>query len=245
MFTGSQKDYDVNHGYQTEMRDFAQRARFVPTPDDVHLVLGVIQRIQFYYRPAHLGRVKYPSVDIDTALVNLFDALGEAMAAGTLQVFLEALLGGIAQLSFMPPARAVELLIPVYEHPAADRYSRTQAKRVLAMEETRLSSDEVAAAFQRGLALISESAAALVEPYSAALDMAQPSTPQPLTDPLSQRELDVLVLVADGLTNQEIADRLYIGVSTVKKHINHIYSKLDVTHRAQAVARARALNILF
>jgi predicted ATPase/DNA-binding CsgD family transcriptional regulator len=67
---------------------------------------------------------------------------------------------------------------------------------------------------------------------------------QQLVDPLSQRELEVLVLIAGGLTNRQIAGQLYIGVSTVKKHINHIYSKLDVTHRAQAVARARTLNIL-
>jgi DNA-binding CsgD family transcriptional regulator len=89
-----------------------------------------------------------------------------------------------------------------------------------------------------------EPAVVLVEPLKTDLEIAPPKTPQPLADPLSQRELDVLVLITEGLTNQEIADRLYIGISTVKKHINHIYSKLDVTHRAQAVARARALDIL-
>jgi ATP/maltotriose-dependent transcriptional regulator MalT len=46
---------------------------------------------------------------------------------------------------------------------------------------------------------------------------------QALVDPLSQRELEILALIAQGLTNQEIADELYIGISTVKKHINHIY----------------------
>ena len=173
----------------------------------------------------------------------LFDALGEAIVVGALQVFLEALLG-IAQLSFVPPALAVELLVLVCEHWAANRYSRTQAKRILAIKETLLSPNELAAALQRGSELTPESAMALVEPYSTTLDMAQPSAPQPLADPLSQRELEVLAIIADGLTNQEIADRLYVGVSTVKKHVNHIYSKLDVTHRAQAVARARALDIL-
>jgi DNA-binding CsgD family transcriptional regulator len=63
-------------------------------------------------------------------------------------------------------------------------------------------------------------------------------------DPLSLRELEVLALIAQGCTNQQIADQLYISVSTVKKHINHIYGKLDVTHRAQAVACARSLKIL-
>ena len=173
----------------------------------------------------------------------LFDALGEAVAMGALQVFMEALLG-IAQLSFVPPALATELMALVCEHPAANRYSRAQAKSVLEMTAALLPQEVFAAALQRGFALTPESAVTLVDPFSTSLEVPPPRTPQPLAEPLSQRELEVLVLVAHGLTNREIADRLYIGVSTVKKHINHIYSKLDVTHRAQAVAHARALNIL-
>ena len=61
---------------------------------------------------------------------------------------------------------------------------------------------------------------------------------------LSERELEVLRLVAEGCSNQDIGDRLYIGVSTVKKHINHIYDKLDVKNRTQAVAVARQRQIL-
>jgi len=61
---------------------------------------------------------------------------------------------------------------------------------------------------------------------------------------LSERELQILQLVADGCSNQEIADRLYIGVSTVKKHINHIYDKLDAKNRTQAVAIARERQLL-
>lgn len=61
---------------------------------------------------------------------------------------------------------------------------------------------------------------------------------------LSEREMEVLRLVAEGNSNQEIANRLYIGVSTVKKHINHIYDKLDAKNRTQAVAAARERHIL-
>jgi len=50
-------------------------------------------------------------------------------------------------------------------------------------------------------------------------------------------------LLADGLTNQAIAQRLYLAVGTVKVHLKHIYGKLDVSHRTQAVARARELNL--
>ena len=67
---------------------------------------------------------------------------------------------------------------------------------------------------------------------------------QPLVEPLSERELEVLGLIAAGLTNREIAGRLFITVGTVKRHINNIYGKLQVHHRAEAVARARDLGLL-
>ncbi|HET9921339.1 MAG TPA: response regulator transcription factor, partial [Ktedonobacteraceae bacterium] len=63
-------------------------------------------------------------------------------------------------------------------------------------------------------------------------------------DALSRSELDVLRLLAAGLSNREIAANLVIAVGTVKKHIEHIYSKLDAHSRTQAVARARTLALL-
>jgi LuxR family maltose regulon positive regulatory protein len=68
---------------------------------------------------------------------------------------------------------------------------------------------------------------------------------QPLIDPLSERELDVLHLMARGDSNQEIADRLVITLDTVKRHVTHIFEKLGVHNRVQAVAKARALGLLF
>jgi LuxR family maltose regulon positive regulatory protein len=65
-----------------------------------------------------------------------------------------------------------------------------------------------------------------------------------MSSPLTSRELEVLHLIAAGCSNQEIADRLFVGVSTVKKHINHIFDKLDVKNRTQAVAYARTLHIV-
>ncbi len=63
-------------------------------------------------------------------------------------------------------------------------------------------------------------------------------------EPLSERELEVLELIAEGLTNQEIATRLFLTLNTVKAHTRNIYSKLGVNSRIQAVARARDLGIL-
>lgn len=73
------------------------------------------------------------------------------------------------------------------------------------------------------------------------------STPAPaaaLPDPLSQREIEVLRLMAEGRSNHEIAATLVIAVSTVKSHINSIFSKLGVASRTQAVARARRLRLI-
>ncbi len=65
-----------------------------------------------------------------------------------------------------------------------------------------------------------------------------------LPDPLSQRELDVLRLLAIGRSNDAIARELVLALSTVKWHVAHIYRKLGVTHRTQAVARARELRLI-
>ncbi|MBN2149664.1 MAG: hypothetical protein JW726_19910 [Anaerolineales bacterium] len=65
-----------------------------------------------------------------------------------------------------------------------------------------------------------------------------------LIEPLSERELQVLRLIADGLSNNEIAGRLYITLSTVKGHASNIFGKLGVKNRTQAVAQARSLGLL-
>lgn len=61
---------------------------------------------------------------------------------------------------------------------------------------------------------------------------------------LSQRETEILTLLATGATNREMAQRLFISESTVKTHLVHIYSKLGVDNRTAAVATARAENLL-
>lgn len=66
----------------------------------------------------------------------------------------------------------------------------------------------------------------------------------PLVEQLSERECDVLRLLAEGMTNEEIAEVLTVATGTVKAHNNHIFGKLGVTNRTQAVARARALQLL-
>jgi LuxR family maltose regulon positive regulatory protein len=68
--------------------------------------------------------------------------------------------------------------------------------------------------------------------------------PSPIVEPLSPREREVLQLIAEGLTNKEIARGLVLSVGTVKVHAHNIYSKLGVSGRTQAIAKARILGIL-
>ena len=61
---------------------------------------------------------------------------------------------------------------------------------------------------------------------------------------LSERELEVLKLMAEGLSNQQIADRLIISLSTTKNHVHNIIEKLNVQGRTQAVTQARELELI-
>lgn len=70
------------------------------------------------------------------------------------------------------------------------------------------------------------------------------SPPQPLIDPLSQRELEVLRLVEQGFSNDQISKKLFLSVSTVKGHNLRIFNKLQAKSRTEAVARARELGLL-
>jgi LuxR family maltose regulon positive regulatory protein len=66
----------------------------------------------------------------------------------------------------------------------------------------------------------------------------------PLSEPLTESEARVLRYLPNNLSKREIADELYVSVNTVKTHVKHLYDKLDVRTRRQAVERARALGLL-
>ncbi len=106
-------------------------------------------------------------------------------------------------------------------------------------------------------ALLSEAAAQGITPaycktllasiegtVQAQLQSAPSSIAETLIDPLSERELEILQLIALGLSNSEISERLFLALSTIKGHNRNIYSKLQVNRRTEAVARGQELGLL-
>jgi LuxR family maltose regulon positive regulatory protein len=93
----------------------------------------------------------------------------------------------------------------------------------------------------RSRALMPEYVATLLAAFGSDLALPAEAT---LPEPLTPREQEILELVAAGLTNPEIAEKLVISPETVKKHTGMIYGKLGVSNRTEAAARARALDLL-
>ena len=75
-------------------------------------------------------------------------------------------------------------------------------------------------------------------------DQPDHSFPPLLVEPLSDRELEVLHLMAQDLSYKEIADQIMVSLNTVRTHVKNIYSKLMVHKRSQAIAKARELHLL-
>lgn len=95
-----------------------------------------------------------------------------------------------------------------------------------------------------GGVLIEPSVARKVVAEFARMAVTTPQDGQSLGEPLSERELEILRLLAQGLTNREIAQRLYLAEGTVKNYVTNILGKIDARDRTQAALRARELGLL-
>ena len=103
---------------------------------------------------------------------------------------------------------------------------------------------EALLAAARGESVLQPSVAARVVARVAALPDDGPTRPQPLVVPLSDRELAVLRLLAEGGSNREIAAALFLAEGTVKNHVTNVLAKLGARDRTQAALRGRALGII-
>ena len=99
-------------------------------------------------------------------------------------------------------------------------------------------------AASRGESVLQPSVAARVLARFAQLSDDAPHRPQPLVVPLSERELGVLRLLAEGGSNREIAGALFLAEGTVKNHVTNVLAKLGARDRTQAALRARALDLI-
>ena len=143
---------------------------------------------------------------------------------------------------------AAELLGLVFTHPNSPQgYLQHHPQMVQLCDdlEHQLGVDAYDAAWEQGTRLEPERVARrLRQELTGDADVLSTGTNHALLDPLTDRELEVLARMVEGCTNREIAGQLYISVNTVKKHVNHIFSKLDVTNRGQAIAQTRRLSLL-
>ena len=104
--------------------------------------------------------------------------------------------------------------------------------------------EAVLAAARGELVLQPSVAAKVVARFAQLPDATAPPPPQPLVVPLSERELAVLRLLAEGESNREIAAALFLAEGTVKNHVTNVLAKLGARDRTQAALRARALDLL-
>lgn len=147
-------------------------------------------------------------------------------------------------------AEGVATLTFVRQHPACDQMTKDKVNQRLDSHQSVRPPPAVADQYGPDLShLITTLLAELSKPVTPAATSASITHPgqrpdQPLIEPLSERELEVLHLLVEGLTNQQIAEKLFVVIGTIKKHTSNIYGKLGVSNRTQAVARARELNLL-
>jgi len=196
------------------------------------------------YSLQEIAKVSLELDDINTARYYCRESLRVALDISSGHSVHEAILRIASMyLRLGRQERAMELSAVVLDHLERVNYTRNWVVAQVEKFKRELPPEMVARALHRaqqwslrelGWALLDELA-----------DVpASPILQQNLTETLSERELEVLRLVAEGLSNREIAARLVVTLGTVKKHLNNIFGKLGVERRTQAIARAQELQLI-
>jgi LuxR family maltose regulon positive regulatory protein len=176
------------------------------------------------------------------AFDELSPALLEAALLGTIEGEPQALLGGhpSGQAALAAIQRQDLFLAPIAERPGWYRYHRLFAE-AMRVQLDQLAPGRGAALRQRADTWLARSQGA--RPARAPRRRQAHQQPTPLGEPLSERELEVLGLIAAGRPNREIAALLHISESTVKSHLKHVFAKLSARNRTEAVAIGRVLRL--
>ncbi len=140
--------------------------------------------------------------------------------------------------------RGIELLSVALQHPVSDQDTKDRALQLLKLNQAITESGQQILTNKDFDAVTTALLDELLNLENMQLTTQTPQADEMLIEPLSDRELEILILIADGRSNREIADELFLSIATVKWYVTHIYSKLGVQSRTLAIVRARQLNLL-
>lgn len=224
-------------------------ADYAGSVDYLHESLALSQAVGSKLEIAHnLNELGYVAIRLHShaeAEHHFYEALRIGVENDIKPLILGTLVGIAELLSIQGDAlRATELLAFSFSHSACHAKTKAHVEAILDQLRELMPSNEFAAAQQQGQTGELE---ALVRNHTLAFSAAQLKLQGKsninLIEPLTRRQLEVLGLIVEGRTNREIANQLHVSANTVKKHINHIFGKLAVRTRAQAIAKARELDI--
>ncbi len=183
-----------------------------------------------------LGQIAYQAGAADLAVYHFREALDIASKIKFMPLLLSVMIDiGALMLSSNRKDRGAELLRLVKDHPASNQQQIEMAGSLLGSDLS-INHTYVSNLDTTITNLLTEMAEFV--PDAAVIKGS------PLVDPLTDRELEVLRLIEQGLSNPEIARQLFISIGTVKAHSNRIYGKLGVTNRVEAVIKAQELSLL-
>jgi LuxR family maltose regulon positive regulatory protein len=223
---------------RNELRAAASELERASDVDDVPRSTQDAERVS-------LARLLVAREDHDEAL-QLLDHLREAAEAADRRGYVVEILTlqALALRAREEKSRALDVMGRALALAAPEGYVRTFVDEGPPMAELL---SEALEAQQRGrLDSLRRVPAHYLRKLLAALerDVAGAASAAELPEPLSERELEILRLIASGKSNRGIASELFVSVGTVKTHINNLYRKLDAHSRTQALARARELKLL-
>jgi LuxR family maltose regulon positive regulatory protein len=187
-----------------------------------------------------LARVFFVRGDIAQALSRVDSTLGKAEVAGRMETVIEAhILKAQLLEAAGDPEAGLGLIGEAIELAESEGFVRPFLKEGKRVKDLLLQLRQ-----KKIPAHIMSYCARLLEGFGETISSSRDCLPDGLVEPLSEREMEVLQLISDGLSNPEIAERLYVSVNTLRAHTSHIFQKLAVHNRMQAVNRARQIGLL-